>query len=556
MNTTAKTRKLPYGTLSCLTALLLAACGGGGGGGAGGGSGGGGSGSGGSVTTYSVNVSSGSGGSVSPSSATVTGGASATFTVTPNGSYAIGAVSGCGGTLSGSTYTTGTITSNCAVTASFDPAFTWVAGPDTTLVVANYGTQGVAAASNQPPPREKAVAWTDKKGNFWMFGGYGFDANAVAGGLNDLWEYSPASGQWTWINGTTTANSAGVYGAQNVAAATNVPGGRWGSASWTDANGNLWLLGGWNNSGPNQHWNDLWEFLPSIGQWAWVGGSNVANAAGVYGVQGVAAPGNSPGGRTYAAHWVDASGNFWLYGGEGIDIAGSYGWLSDLWQYSPSSGQWTWISGADTTQATAVYGTQGVAAAANTPGLRAFAATWTDASGNLWLFGGNGFDYTTYTMFDFNDLWKYSPSSGQWTWVSGSSTVNATAVYGTQGVASAASVPGARVAGPAWTDSSGNLWLFGAGHDHADGISADFFNDLWKFSPSSGQWTWVAGSSAENGAGVYGTQGVAAVANLPGARTTPASWTDGSNLWFYGGNGYDSAGTYGDMGDLWKYPIQ
>ncbi len=58
-------------------------------------------------------------GSISPSSTTVSSGGSATFTLTPNtGSY-IGGASGCGGTLSGSTYTTGTITSNCEITAYF-----------------------------------------------------------------------------------------------------------------------------------------------------------------------------------------------------------------------------------------------------------------------------------------------------------------------------------------------------------------------------------------------------------------------------------------------------
>ena len=39
-----------------------------------------------------------------------------------------------------------------------------------------------------------------------------------------------------------------------------------------------------------------------------------------------------------------------------------------------------------------VYGTQGVAAPTNFPGARWLAVGWTDAVGQLWLFGGTGFD--------------------------------------------------------------------------------------------------------------------------------------------------------------------
>ena len=35
-----------------------------------------------------------------------------------------------------------------------------------------------------------------------------------------------------------------------------------------------------------------------------------------------------------------------------------------------------------------VYGTKGVPAAANVPGARDESISWTDSTGNLWLFGG------------------------------------------------------------------------------------------------------------------------------------------------------------------------
>jgi len=34
-------------------------------------------------------------------------------------------------------------------------------------------------------------------------------------------------------------------------------------------------------------------------------------------------------------NWTDASGNFWLFGGNGFDSAGTQGYLNDLWKYEP-----------------------------------------------------------------------------------------------------------------------------------------------------------------------------------------------------------------------------
>jgi hypothetical protein len=80
-----------------------------------------------------------------------------------------------------------------------------------------------------------------------------------------------------------------------------------------------------------------------------------------------------------------------------------------------------------------------------------------------------------------NDLWRYSLSSGEWTWVSGGNGANAVGIYGTQGTVSASTVPGARQASNSWIDSSGYLWLFGgAGYGSADN---GYLNDLWQFVP-------------------------------------------------------------------------
>ena len=141
----------------------------------------------------------------------------------------------------------------------------------------------------------------------------------------------------------------------------------------------------------------------------------------VYGTEGVASATNIPGGRDGAVSWTDSSGNFWLFGGGRVDPVGSLGPRNDLWEYSPSSKEWTWVSGSSTVPGNqkGIYGTQGVAAADNVPGGRSGAVSWIDSSNNLWLFGGSGYD-STGNIRPLSDVWEYDPSTKQWTWVSGS----------------------------------------------------------------------------------------------------------------------------------------
>ena len=141
--------------------------------------------------------------------------------------------------------------------------------------------------------------------------------------------------------------------------------------------------------------------------------------------------------------------------------------IRDRWQYSPSTRLWTWVSGGNAHNASGIYGTQGTASAGNVPGARYSASSWIDSSGNLWLFGGTG------TVGSLNDLWRYSPSTAQWTWVNGGNAADAAGVYGTQGSAAASNQPGARQAANTWIDSSGNMWLFGGyGYGSTGGVGA------------------------------------------------------------------------------------
>jgi N-acetylneuraminic acid mutarotase len=436
--------------------------------------------------------------------------------------------------------------------------WTWMSGSNSAGQSTVYGTQGVPAAGNVPGARYEAVSWTDASGNLWLFGGWGRDVFGTFGDLNDLWKYTASTGEWTWIGGSDLANQPRVYGTKGVPG--NVPGTREGAVSWTDASGNLWLFGGGNlgEYGYMYVLNDLWKYTPSTGEWTWMSGSNSPYQPGVYGTKGVPAGSNVPGARYEAVSWTDASGNLWLFGGEGFDASGFDNRLNDLWKYTPSTGEWTWMSGNSLGSQPGVYGFKGVPAAGNVPGARQNAASWTDASGNLWLFGGLVY-VSTNSYILLNDLWKYTPPTGEWTWIGGSNTASQPwwfpppGVYGTKGVPATGNVPGGRHEAVNWTDASGNLWLFG-------GVGADancnscLLNDLWKYTPSIGEWTWMGGSNVASQPGVYGTKGVPAGSNVPGARFRAVSWTDPSgSLWLFGGDGIDGVGTRDRLNDLWKY---
>lgn len=70
------------------------------------------------IKTWTVAATAGANGSITPTSQTIDHGNPATLTVTAASGYSAQA-SGCGGNLSGTVYTTGAITGDCSVTASF-----------------------------------------------------------------------------------------------------------------------------------------------------------------------------------------------------------------------------------------------------------------------------------------------------------------------------------------------------------------------------------------------------------------------------------------------------
>jgi N-acetylneuraminic acid mutarotase len=503
------------------------------------------------------------------------------------------------GCLSGCLFALAGVSSPAWAQTNTQNEWIWMGG-DTT--VANdgfqpgvYGTLGVPAAGNIPMGRYGAARWTDSSGHFWLFGGELSAPNGDPGGyysytyLNDLWEFDPATNQWTWMGGSSTLSSncvelagpsgqpycgqSGVYGTLGTPAAGNLPGSREAAATWTGTDGSLWLFGGdgFDAAGNYGFLNDLWVFTPSSNQWTWMGGSSTLSKSGeplvgepgIYGTLGTPSPEYHPGGRNGAASWTDSGGNFWLFGGDAVDAEDYIGYLDDLWQFNPSTHEWAWMSGSSSIFLTAEFGTLGTFAPGNLPPGLQNVSSWVDSSGDFWLFGGYGeiFGAEFGALGPVNGLWEFDPARNEWAWMGGANTLlNGMTywpgVYGTLGTPAAANIPGSRFGATSWTDSKGNLWLFGGNGADASGFpDVGFLDDLWELNPATDEWTWMGGSGTTlDASGVYGTLGVPAPANIPGGRFFSSTWTDQSgNIWLFGGWGMDSQGNFGYLNDLWEY---
>ncbi|SNS93585.1 Por secretion system C-terminal sorting domain-containing protein [Ekhidna lutea] len=515
----------------------------------------------------------------------------------------------------------------------YDPLISewvWVSGSENLDEWPTHGTKGISDPINMPGARENHQIWIDSENNIWLFGGYGPDSEGTIGHLNDLWKYDPSTDEWTWISGTNLANQKGIFGALGEYSADFRPGGRAGYNQWMDSNGIFWIFDGqgYDKFGiSSKYLNDLWSFDPTTEEWAWHSGSDFASSTGSYNEKGLSSVDYVPGARWHSNIWVDKDDNLWMFGGNFPNQI-TTGQYNDLWKYEPSSNEWTWVSGFNST-ATAdelgtygdlgagsqptpggrngalrwtdldgnlwiqggayiggningnvkdgylndlwkfsvskniwtyfggnteietidgEYGSRGIGNALNVPRDRWHGASWTGQDGKLWFFGGIHFNNAIDDIGWLNDLWNYDPESQVYTWMAGSSELNASGVYGTKGEPSVGHIPGPRSSAAYWSDHEGNFYLFG-GYE-----SFQFNNDLWKFNPNTLEWTWLSGNSFQNTPGSYGEKGISDPDNLIGARRYMDAQIDQDGaVWFFGGQGYDSEAQFGYLNDLWKY---
>jgi N-acetylneuraminic acid mutarotase len=278
----------------------------------------------------------------------------------------------------------------------------------------------------------------------------------------------------------------------------------------------------------------------------WLKGASIIDQPGYFGTQGIAHQLNTPGARRVFASW-QINNKFYIYGGAGIDGAGDEKWLNDLWEYDADTNNWRWLNGQATGDQAAVYGAIGVPSATNTPGFRSNAITW-EHNGFLYLFGGEitGVNYQS-------DLWKYDLINNIWTWIKGPNSSLHAGNFGVIGAYNSNNNPSARGRAGTWKFNN-KFYLFGG-----DGVDSNGeygkLNDIWEYDPLSNNWRWIKGSKFRNETGIYGTQGLGSISNIPGARSSGGFCQIENKFFLFGGYGYPENGEAGFLNDLWEYNV-
>ncbi len=384
----------------------------------------------------------------------------------------------------------------------------WVKGDSTQYALGSYGIKYLASPNNNPPARYAAAHWKDLQGNFWMYGGDMHD---------DLWKFNPSTSQWTWMGGSTLLNQAPVYGTLGVPAVLNSPGAvQLTNATWVDNNGDLWMLGGINQSLYKS--NALWRYHIATNEWTWMAGTNFSQNAS-FGPPGIFGSNFTPQGITEDnVTWVDIQNHLWLY------VSGS----SDLWEFNPLTKAWAWIKGNHGVSSPGVYAPLKQWAANNLPpsGV-AYCSGMASVQGWLEIVvpnPGNGYS---------NELWAYDRNAQMWSLRA--RTPGANGAYLHHCLPDYIDYPKKNVdyrVTPGYCPNT--YWFFGG--DYAG-------NDLWLFNANSASWNWIDGALGQTP--VFGTKGVSNSYNRPPGGTGNCLWTDNNNnLWVFGVNKTNA---------LWQY---
>ena len=143
-------------------------------------------------------------------------------------------------------------------------------------------------------PAVNPVTWTDASGNFWLFGGYGYDGSGDHWLLERSLEIHPvAIGLRSPAVPPTQLTSLVSTVLQEPPSASNMPGGRQEAVGWADAQRKPLALRRRRRDSvgtANGILNDLWEYNIANNQWTYVMGAvlvspqtiGIANQTGVY----------------------------------------------------------------------------------------------------------------------------------------------------------------------------------------------------------------------------------------------------------------------------------
>jgi N-acetylneuraminic acid mutarotase len=428
--------------------------------------------------------------------------------------------------------------------------WTWVNGSDTINPNGRYGVQGVPDPLNTPPSVYEPCEFTDNQGFFWTFGGFVNRQYPHNGNSNNLWRYNPLTNEWTWMKGPGVEEDYGHYGTRGISSTLNLPACRgWGTPSWSDNSGNLWIYSG------SIGYDDLWRYNIALNEWTWMKGDTTPTPynqiAARYGAYQVPDSSNTPGTRNeVATTWTDNNGNLWLFGGGSYnDTTNTILHYNDLWKYDVSLNQWVWMKGPNHANDAGHYGTKSVESPLNLPPSRDAYAKWKDPEGNFYFMGGFYIDLNgSCTYQGFNDVWKYRVATNNWIWLGGSSTYNQ---QGTQ--TAVCETDSNNIPENYWEnravcfDGCGNVFLFG-GIGAACNTYSPVKNELWHYNTYTNEWTVINPWTGTN----FGIKGLTTSSNMPPSTFGSLAWYRDKSVWVFAGS---RSGNNESHNCMWRYDL-
>eukprot|EP01122_Echinamoeba_exundans_P001795 TRINITY_DN11786_c0_g1_i1.p1 TRINITY_DN11786_c0_g1~~TRINITY_DN11786_c0_g1_i1.p1 ORF type:complete len:558 (+),score=66.75 TRINITY_DN11786_c0_g1_i1:27-1700(+) len=381
-----------------------------------------------------------------------------------------------------------------------DNKWTWIGG--TAAEVANFGTKGVAAASNWPGARNAHMTAIDTASRtLWLFAGRGLVSTGSDMMMNDLWKYSIADQQWTWVSGDNYYNQNPVFPDKGVPSSTLFPPIRQRGCIWLDTvQQELWIFGGGGVIAQVAGYlSDVWKYKIADNTWMFVNGTTTLNDVTV-GEWSVASPDNNPGGRSGQVCWFNpTTRRTYMFGGSGY----AYTWndtvtalyrLNDFWWFDMNTNTWLFHDGDKSYENNwgSFLGTLGVESADPYPGPRTASVGWANWKKNeLWLIGG----YCNAAYNSNSEIWRVNLNNFMWTWMGGSSSINQVRSFGTKSVPSASNYPGALEYGVAFFDTQTDQFWLHAGQDDNTREPFDSMMVGFETTPGTSCIDWASGGS-------------------------------------------------------------
>lgn len=229
------------------------------------------------------------------------------------------------------------------------------------------------SSEKAPAARTDAAQWEDAD-HLWLWGGVSEEGRL----LSDLWMYSVLSEQWQEVK------NDGIY-----------PPAARGAASWTDADGNLWMFGG-KTDDISQNvlglTNALWKWEKELKKWT----SQLSE--------------NTPLPRSDMALWPVSGNKILMYGGIGFSDDGHrFGGLSDLWELDTSTLTWSLKDTSPSPYEKSYSGEKH-------PGFRIKPVFWKGDDGFYRLAFGQS-EVSRNRISSDAVLWELNPDTFQWNYI-------------------------------------------------------------------------------------------------------------------------------------------